>query len=165
MVKTLLNVIGVALISTNVFATETITAEQIRQVIRDTDAASNNRDTQAIGVHLASDFYKYIDISKPGMPDDAPDAARLDKYQYLDLIDKGWTTIDDYNYQRIDIRIHIAANGLSGESSSTVIETMTTGGKKIVSKVREYALYKLENGRPVIFNVESHTLVGDTTPE
>ncbi|MGB5305597.1 MAG: hypothetical protein WBO57_05115, partial [Gammaproteobacteria bacterium] len=63
-----------------------------------------------------------------------------------------------------DIVIHIMQGGLSGQSYSTVTETMVRDGRKITSRIREYATYELENGRPVILYVTSHTLVGDTTP-
>ena len=153
-----------ALLIGNGYAGQTITVEQIQQVINDTDIAANKRDVGGIRRYLATDFYKFIDISSHDMPDDAPDAARLDKEQYLRLIKNGWAKVDAYHYRRTDLSIYIAADGLSGESRSTVTETLSTDGREIVSKVREYARYRLENGQPVIFNLESHTLVGDTTP-
>ncbi|MFZ0467716.1 MAG: hypothetical protein WAL92_02205, partial [Thiogranum sp.] len=94
-----------------------------------------------------------------------PATVRIDKDQYLGLIERGWDRIGNYAYQRKDVVVNVAPDGLSGESSSTVIETFTVDGKDTVSKVREYAHYELEDGRPVIFTVETQTLVGDSTPE
>jgi hypothetical protein len=161
-IKTLIKiVIGLVLVHSNAFAAEPITDEQIRLVIKETDAAANKRDVQGIGDYLARDFYKYIEMQSDGFAE----TARIDREQYLALIAKGWNTIDNYSYERLDLVINIAPDGLSGQSNSTVVETLTVDGKEMVSKVREYAYYMLEEGRPVIFNIESHTLVGDTTPE
>jgi len=38
-------------------------------------------------------------------------------------------------------------------------------GQDMVSKIREYARYRMEYGKPVIIRIETQTLVGDTTPE
>ena len=160
--KMLINiVIGSVLFCSNAVAAEFITADHIRQVIKETDAAAKKRDAQGIGVYLAEDFYKYVDVASA----DLPAAVQIDKYDYLELIEEGWERTTDYTYERIDLVIQVAPDGSSGESRSTIVETLSIDGTEMVSKVREYAGYKLEDGRAVIFNIESHTLVGDTTPE
>jgi hypothetical protein len=90
--------------------------------------------------------------------------VRINKEEYLALIDAGWTTIEEYDYQRADTEIHVMPDGLSGLSYSTVTEHLVQDGKQMTSKFREYATYELEGGRPVITQVSGHTLVGDTTP-
>lgn len=138
-----------------------ITAEQVRQVMEAADLASVERDADAIGVCLSEDFAKYIDI--PVEPE--PVVALIDKRQYLALIEEGWNRISDYTYTRKDVVIHVAQDGSSAETFSTIIETFTVDGQPMVSKIREYARYAIEGDRPVIINVESLKLVGDTTPE
>jgi hypothetical protein len=150
-----------ALSVTPVVADQTMTVEQIRQVMADSDRASENRDTQGIGRYLASDFYKYIDVEE----NSAPVTVRIGKQQYLQFIEEGWHAISAYSYKRADVVVNLAADELSGESFSTVIETLTTNGQDLISKVREYASYKLEDGRPVIATIQTYTLVGDTTPQ
>lgn len=136
-----------------------MTVEQIREVIEATDAAARARDTQGIGRHLSKNFEKQIEV-----PDGQWLAtAKIDKEKYLALIDRGWKSLDKYSYWREDTVIHIAADGLTGESASTITETSVIDGEKSVSKVREYARYAFENGRPVITHIQGHTLVGDTT--
>ena len=91
--------------------------------------------------------------------------VRLDKQEYLELIDEGWPTIEEYEYHRDGTVIHVMPDGLSGRSYSTITETLILDGTRRVSKFREHALYALENGRPVITQISGHTLVGDTMPE
>ena len=158
--KLILLILGITLIPFSVLATEKITAEQIREVIQATDSAAVNRDTQGIGAYLGEGFFKYVEVTA----DEIPLAVQLTKTQYLDLIEEGWETIEQYSYQRKDVVIHVARDGSSGESNSTIIEAIRADGKDLISKVREYAHYELENGRLVITNIESQTLVGDTTP-
>jgi len=142
-------------------AAERITNEQIRQVINATDTAAMNRDTAGIGEYLSDSFEKTIEfIYKKWMA-----KVRLDKDDYLEMIEEGWTNIGAYDYQRTDTEIHISADGLSGLSHSTITENIIQDGEKLTSKFREYATYELENGRPVITRVSGHTLLGDTTPQ
>ena len=89
---------------------------------------------------------------------------KLDKAKYLEVIDAGWIDIEEYDYQRNDIVIHIMPDGQRGASYSTVTESFVQDGEKMTSKFRESATYELEDGRPVIIRVKGHTLVGDTTP-
>jgi hypothetical protein len=141
-------------------AADKLTREMIQQVIETADAAALQRDTKAIGDALGSGFYKYIDVPS----DVSPATARIDKQQYLNLIEQGWKNVGDYQYQRQDLVIHLSPDGDSGESFSTITERFSVDGKEMTSKVREYARYQLENGRPVIVNIDNQTLAGDTTP-
>ena len=153
--------VGFALFESSALADEKITSAGISEVIAATDAASVRQDTQTIGYYLGEDFYKYIDV-RVG---DIPATVRIDKEQYLEMIDKGWEMLDQYSYNRLDTVVHVAADGQKAESFSTIVETVVTSdGQEMISKVREYASYKLEGDRPVIVRIESHTLVGDTTP-
>ena len=154
-------VLGLVMASLNVLAEDKITREQIQEVIQAVDAAAENRDTRGIEAYLGEEFFKYIDVPSKH----EPMAARLTREQYLDLIEKGWETIEQYSYRRKDVVINMSRDGNSGESYSTIIEKIRINGTDMTSKIREYARYELENGRPVIVNIESTTLVGDTTPE
>jgi len=147
--------------STHLLAAGKITAAQIREVMTAADMASQQRDTLGIGACLAEKFFKYVDVPT----DKLPATVRIDKDQYLGMIERGWNRIQNYAYQRKDVVVNVAPDGLSGESFSTVIETFTVDGKDTVSKVREYAHYELEDGRPVIITVQTQTLVGDSTPQ
>ena len=138
-----------------------ITSEQIQQVIDATDAAAMNRDTAGIGNYLSKSFEKTIEFPyKKWMA-----KVKLNKDDYLGLIDEGWSNNEEYDYQRSNSKIHIMPEGMSGLSHSTVTENIIVDGEKMTSKFREYATYELENGRPVITRVSGHTLLGDTTPQ
>ncbi|MGB5474217.1 MAG: hypothetical protein WBQ78_12135 [Gammaproteobacteria bacterium] len=150
-----------ALLSLPAQAADRITEEQIQQVIDATDAAAMDCDTAGIGLYLSDTFKKVIEFQyKKWMA-----KVRIDKDQYLELIDAGWVNIGAYDYQRFDTEIHIMPDGLSGESYSTVIEHVVLDGAEMTSRFREYTIYTLENGRPVITEVSGYTLVGDTTPQ
>jgi len=149
------------LFSTQVFADQKMTADMVRQVIEATDVAATQRDTQAIGVHLGSDFFKYIDLPY----DDMPLAVELNREQYLEHIDQGWGKLEAYQYVREGVVINIGRDGRSAESFSTITETFKIDDQEMVSKVREYASFVFENGQPVIVRVEGIVLTGDTTPK
>jgi len=149
------------LLSVPALAAGRITEEQIRQVMAATDTAAINRDTDGIGNYLGEAFVRIIEFPhKQWMA-----KVTLNKEEYLTLIEDGWKSVREYDYQRDHTEIHIAPDGLSGLSYSTVIENVVQpDGTELTSKFREYATYELENGRPVITLVNGHTLVGDTTP-
>jgi len=151
----------VEIVASEIFTVSKITADQVRHVIAAADLASENRDVDGIGVHLSKSFFKYIDA--PAI--NPPVTARIDKEQYLEMIRQGWKAIEAYSYQRKDVVINVASDGASAESNSTIVETVTMNGQDMISKVREYARYKIEYGKPVITRIETQTLVGDTTPE
>jgi len=161
MIKAIAAASIVLLVSCRALAAGPMTVEQIQQVIDAADAAAIRRDTQGIGEYLSERFEKTVEIPYRG----GTAATKLDKRQYLDLIDKGWADMEAYSYRREDTVINVATDGRSGESSSTITETVVIGGETRVSKVREYARYALENGKPVITAIDGHTLVGDTMPD
>jgi hypothetical protein len=148
------------LLAFQVQAADRITEEQIRQVIDATDTAAMNRDTAGIGAYLSDSFEKVIEFPYEKWMA----KVKLDKDQYLGLIEEGWSTIEYYDYRRAATEIHIKPDGMRGMSYSTITEHIIQDGEEMTSKFREYATYELENGRPVITRISGHTLVGDTTP-
>jgi hypothetical protein len=161
MIKSIAAAAVAALLSLNALAEPAISVEQIRQVIAASDAAAMRRDPLGIGLHLSEHFEKTIEVPYQGWTA----SMKLGKQEYLDLIEQGWTNMKEYSYRRADTVINIAADGLSGESSSTITEAMLIDGQTRVSRIREYAHYALENGRTVITWIGGHPLVGDTMPE
>jgi len=151
----------VELVAFEIFTVSKITADQVRQVIKAADLAAENRDADGIGIYLSKSFFKYIDVPTVN----PPVTARIDRDQYLEMIKQGWKTVEDYRYQRKDVVINVTLDGASAESNSTIVETVSMNGQDMVSKVREYARYRMEYGKPVITRIETQTLVGDTTPE
>ena len=149
------------LLSFHAQAADTITREHIQRVIDETDAAARNRDAARIGEYLSVDFEKIIEFAH----DKWMAKVRVDKEKYLDLIGGGWPAVEKYDYQRTDTVIHVTTDGLTGQSFSTITETLSLDGKEMVSIFREHAVYALENGRPVITQISGHTLLGDTMPE
>jgi hypothetical protein len=151
----------VVLFSFQATAADRITKEQIMQLIDAADQAAQKKDARAIGDFLGSAFYHYVDVPAA----EPPITVRVDKKHYLEFIENGWQEVEAYSYKRSDIVVNVASDGQSAESFSTILETLTKDGEEMVSKVREYATYMLEDGRPVIVRIEGHTLVGDTMPE
>lgn len=141
-------------------AGDRITLQDIQQVIAATDTAARNRDAAHIGQYLSSSFGKVLEFTyKKYLA-----KVRIDRAKYLKLIDKGWSQVESYNYQRYDTEIHLLPDGKHGESYSTITEHSVLHGKKMTSKVREYATYGLEHGKPVITEINTITLVGDSSP-
>jgi len=149
------------MLSFQIQAADTITREHIQQVIDVTDTATRNHDTAGIGEHLSETFERIIEFTH----EKYIAQLHVDKKKYLSLIDEGWPTLEEYNYQRDNTAINIMPDGSGGESYSTITETLSLDGTKMVSKFREYALYTLENGRPVITQISGHSLLGDTMRE
>jgi hypothetical protein len=150
-----------ALLTIPAAADDQITRAQIQQVIDATDAAARERDAAAIGVHLGESFTRAIEFPVGDMVA----KARIGRMEYLQTIDLGWKDVDDYSTQRDNIQIHILPGGFSGQSYSTITEQFVVDGRKMTSRVREYAVYELEGERAVITEVSAHRLLGDTTPE
>ena len=149
------------LLSFTAHAADQITREQIKQVISATDTAAMDHNTAAIGAYLGNSFERIIEFPH----EDMMAKVQLNKIEYLQLVDEGWSRIAYYDQQRDNLEIHIMPDGLSGKSHSTITENIVIDGVKMTSRFREYSTYQLENGRPVITQVSGHTLLGDTTPQ
>ena len=145
-----------------VFGADRLTVELINKVIEATDAAAENRDAETIAGFLSDQFIKKIDLRSQG---NKSAQAVLSKDEYIELIAEGWEKAESYSYKRENTTIDIFANGTEAKSRSTVVEKFILDGRKMVSKVRMYTTYRLEGGQPVIYTIESHQLVGDTTPK
>ena len=141
-------------------ADDRISLQDIQQVIAATDMAAMNRDAARIGQYLSSSFGKVLEFTYRKYLA----KVRIDRAKYLKLIDKGWANVESYSYQRVDTEIHLLPDGKHGESYSTITERSVLHGKKMTSKVREYATYGLEKGKPVITEISTITLVGDSSP-
>ena len=148
------------LLSLTARADDRITLHDIQQVIAATDTAAVNRDATGIGRYLSSSFSKLLEFTYRKYLA----KVRIDRAKYLKLLDMGWSNTESYNYQRYDTEIHLLPDGRHGESYSTITEHSVLHGKKMTSKVREYATYGLENGKPVITEISTITLVGDSSP-
>jgi hypothetical protein len=154
-------VIAAMCLSFEVMADEQITTDQIRKIITETDAAAEDRDVSGIGKYLSDRFLKNIEVpSEKWLA-----SVKIDKDQYLAMIAQGWDTVDEYSYERENTVIIIAPDGSSGESHSTLTQTVVINGKTTVSKIREYAHYELEDGRPMITTIQGQMLNGEATPE
>jgi hypothetical protein len=149
------------LLSSAAMADWKITKDKILQVMDASDAAALERDAAAISIYLSDRFERRIEFPHKGLMA----KVRLKKMEYLQMIDEGWAGIDEYNYQRDNVEIHIMPDGITGRSHSTVTENITVDGIRMTSRFREYATYAMENGRAVIIEVGGHTLLGDTTPQ
>jgi hypothetical protein len=161
MTKSLTVTVLLVLLSFTAHAADQITLEQIKQVISATDTAAMEHNTAAIGTYLGISFERTIEFPH----EDQMAKVRLNKIEYLQLVDEGWSRISYYDHQRDNLKIHIMPDGLSGKSHSTITEDIVIDGVKMNSRFREYAIYQLESGRPVITQVSGHTLLGDTTPQ
>jgi len=144
MAKSLTVTVLFVLLSFTAHAADQITREQIKQVISATDSAAMEHNTMIIGTYLGNSFERIIEFPH----EDQMAKVRLNKLEYLQLVDEGWSRI-----------------ALSGKTHSTITENIVIDGVKVTSRFREYAIYQLENGRPVITQVSGHTLLGDTTPQ
>jgi len=159
--KSLTATVLFVLLSVSAHADDQITREQIKQVISATDTAAMDHNTAAIGTHLGNSFERIIEFPHK----DQMVTVRLNKIEYLQTVDEGWSRITHYAHQRDNLEIHIMPDGLGGKSHSTITENIVVDGVKMTSRFREYASYLLENGRPVITQVSGHILLGDTTPQ
>lgn len=158
--KVFLAALMALIISPACFSNEVITKKLVEEVINITDKASIEKNADIIAKHLSSKFNKLIEMSSDGQ---LTFTAPLSKTQYIAMINDGWKKIENYSYVRDDLTIEILNGGKAAKSNSTLIEKFAVDGKDIVSKIREYAYYAMEDGHVVITKIESITLVGDTT--
>ena len=124
-----------------------LTEESIRQMLTRMEDAANKQDIQAIAKEFSDDVSIVIDINTKG----EPLTRTLSKQQYMTNIEAGWGVVSDYTYKVTDIKITLA--GDSATVNTTAQESMTVQEKNIFSETKDESIVKLIDGKPLIIEM------------
>ena len=80
-----------------------------------------------------------------------PLTRTLSKQQYMTNIEAGWGVVSDYTYKVTDIKITLA--GDSATVNTTAQESMTVQEKNIFSETKDESIVKLIDGKPLIIEM------------
>ena len=128
-----------------------LTESQVRHVLERIEVAVQNLDAAAIGRQLADDVFIEVTVNAQGQSQ----VIQLEKQQYLQLLQTGWASYEDYDYSQTINSIEVKGN--KAYISSNSVETMTIQGKTVEAGSKEALVIELINGVPLVTEIKAVT--------
>lgn len=120
-----------------------LTKTDVEKLIETLDQAVNDLDVSAVGSILSDNVEVVMDISSQGNTQ----TMKINKQQYLAMLEKGWSAFDDYSYKRTNLKIDI--QDTKALLTFNVEEKMTVQGQKIEGTSKGEATVKMIGGKPL----------------
>ncbi|HBF09833.1 MAG TPA: hypothetical protein DHW71_07575 [Gammaproteobacteria bacterium] len=128
-----------------------LTESQVKQMLERIEVAVQNLDAAAIGRQLADDVFIEVTVNAQGQSQ----VIQLEKQQYLQLLQTGWASYEDYDYSQTINSIEVKGN--KAYISSNSVETMTIQGKTVEAGSKEASVIELINGVPLVTEIKAVT--------
>ncbi|MEC8010108.1 MAG: nuclear transport factor 2 family protein [Pseudomonadota bacterium] len=128
-----------------------LTESQVRQILDRIEVAVQNLDAAGIGRQLADNVVIEVTVNAQGQSQ----VIQLEKQQYLQLLQTGWASYEDYDYSQTINSIVVKGN--KAYISSNSVETMTMQGKTIEAGSKEASVIELINGVPLVTEIKAVT--------
>ncbi len=128
-----------------------LTESQVKQMLERIEVAVQNLDAAAIGRKLADDVFIEVTVNAQGQSQ----VIQLEKQQYLQLLQTGWASYEDYDYSQTINSIEVKGN--KAYISSNSVETITMQGKTIEAGSKEASVIELINGVPLVTEIKAVT--------
>lgn len=128
-----------------------LTESQVKQMLERIEVAVQNLDAAAIGRQLADDVFIEVTVNAQGQSQ----VIQLEKQQYLQLLQTGWASYEDYDYSQTINSIEVKGN--KAYISSNSVETITMQGKTIEAGSKEASVIELINGVPLVTEIKAVT--------
>ena len=136
----------------SIYATAADLSEsQVRQVLNRIEVAVQHLDAAGIGRQLADDVFIEVTVNAQGQSQ----VIQLEKQQYLQLLQTGWASYEDYDYAQSINSIEVKGN--KAYISSNSVETITMQGKTIEAGSKEASVIELINGVPLVTEIKAVT--------
>ena len=128
-----------------------LTESQVKQMLERIEVAVQNLDAAGIGRQLADDVFIEVTVNAQGQSQ----VIQLEKQQYLQLLQTGWASYEDYDYSQTINSIEVKGN--KAYISSNSVETITMQGRTIEAGSKEDSVVELINGVPLVTEIKAVT--------
>lgn len=128
-----------------------LTESQVKQMLERIEVAVQNLDAAGIGRQLADDVFIEVTVNAQGQSQ----VIQLEKQQYLQLLQTGWASYEDYDYSQTINSIEVKGN--KAYISSNSVETITMQGKTIEAGSKEASVIELINDVPLVTEIRAVT--------
>lgn len=128
-----------------------LTESQVKQMLERIEVAVQHLDAAAIGRQLADNVVIEVTVNAQGQSQ----VIQLEKQQYLQLLQTGWASYEDYDYSQTINSIEVKGN--KAYISSNSVETITMQGKTVEAGSREESVIELINGVPLVTEIRAVT--------
>ena len=128
-----------------------LTESQVKQMLERIEVAVQNLDAAGIGRQLADDVFIEVTVNAQWQSQ----VIQLEKQQYLQLLQTGWASYEDYDYSQTINSIEVKGN--KAYISSNSVETITMQGRTIEAGSKEDSVVELINGVPLVTEIKAVT--------
>ena len=133
----------------------TLTEQEVREVLRESDGAVKEGDVDAIMQRFTDDAEIVAEVVSP----QGKMTQRFDRAEYRAELERSLREASDYTYERRDLRVGLAPNGRSAFATSRIVESMTLMGFRFESESIETTTLVRRGGEIVITDVESRVRI------
>ena len=121
-----------------------LTERNVMQLIAQVDNAVNRLDARGVAAAMSDDVEIVMHITSQGRKQ----VVRPGKYEYLQMLEQGWSMYSNYTYRRSNMVIEI--QGGKAVVTADIHESMTFQGQRVSGSSKEEAVVEIINGKPMI---------------
>jgi hypothetical protein len=123
-------------------AQQTLDEAAVRKVLAEVDRAAAERNADGVARHVSESAKLTVEMTTNGQPQ----SVSMNKSQYVDAMRQTWAAVEDYEFQRLNVRITIA--GARATVTSTLLESITMQGQTLRTTTEDTSVLELVSGRP-----------------
>jgi len=128
---------------------------EVKDLLKSVDEACRKKDVAGQIVMLSSNAQIVVVLKDKEGKTNRIEWKRAEYEKYLK---QSAAALEDYQYERKDVKITIAEDGLSAKAVSSVFEKTTMNGKKISSENRETATFTKKEGKLLVEKLEDEVI-------
>jgi hypothetical protein len=126
-----------------------ITREAVAMMMSEIEEAANRKDIDSIAYYLAPDLVVFLTVDSPGGRQD----LRLNKEEYLEKLQQGFSKIPAYSYRSENVDIIISQDGKSATIVEDIRETVGTLEAKTEVVSNQKSALEFRGGRIVVTKI------------
>ena len=137
----------ISVVISNISFAAELTKESVNQLLNTVEQAAKKHNSDAIGEVLADNVMITMNIEIQGQTQ----VAKVNKGQYLSMLEQGWAQVSNYDYSKSDVEIEL--DGDKAYITANVNESMTVQGHDVSTSSHEEAVVELVNGKVMVTNI------------
>ncbi len=124
---------------------------QVKALLKAVDEACIKKDTAALMSKLTADAHVTVVIKGA---QGKTNKLEWNRTEYEAQLKQAMAVMEDYQYERRDVKISIAENGLSAKATSNVFEKAAVRGRKVSTENHETATITIKDGKLLVEKLE-----------
>lgn len=129
-----------------------ISEQDVKDLMARADRAIATKNADELAGLLSNSARINLAISQNG----SVQKMNLDKPGYMNLVKRAWSAIEDYRYERSNVKISI--NGNTATVTNDAHESMKVQGQRLSSDSKETTVLVVEQGKLMVSRVDASSM-------